>query len=140
MDTEVGTWANLFFGPTAVGIFRTLLTLELGKYGQALEAAKAVHPELLPSVSKPSSGLRSAVPWSPGRKPAKKGVHVLLHAKQLAPHRIRTDPVVREVVADLLRQSQRDAGGRELRGLAWRMGSPPAGERMAPLIDRQQLE
>jgi transcriptional regulator with XRE-family HTH domain len=36
MDTEVGTWARLFFGPTAVGIYRISLALELGEHGQAL--------------------------------------------------------------------------------------------------------
>jgi hypothetical protein len=54
-------------------------------------------------------------------------VRVLLHAEQLAPQLIRTDVFVRETVADLLRQARRDAGGRELRGLAWRMGVAPIG-------------
>ncbi|MGH3885030.1 MAG: hypothetical protein ACRDSZ_00415 [Pseudonocardiaceae bacterium] len=48
MDTEVGTWANLWFGLTSVGFYRTSLALEVGEHGQALHAAKAVHPELLP--------------------------------------------------------------------------------------------
>jgi hypothetical protein len=52
---------------------------------------------------------------------------VLLHAEQLAPHMIRHDVFVRETVAGLLRQARRDAGGRELRGLAWRMGVAPIG-------------
>jgi hypothetical protein len=52
---------------------------------------------------------------------------VLLHAEQLAPQLIHNDPIVRETVADLLRQARRDAGGRELRGLAWRMGVAPPG-------------
>ena len=37
------------------------------------------------------------------------------------------DVFVRETVAGLLRQTRRDAGGRELRGLAWRMGLAPIG-------------
>ncbi|HEY3893918.1 MAG TPA: hypothetical protein VGL88_00965 [Pseudonocardiaceae bacterium] len=52
---------------------------------------------------------------------------MLLHAEQLAPHMIRHDVFVRETVAGLLRQARRDAGGRELRGLAWRMGVAPIG-------------
>ncbi|MGH3769880.1 MAG: hypothetical protein ACRDRW_00525 [Pseudonocardiaceae bacterium] len=36
-------------------------------------------------------------------------------------------PERREAVADLLRRARRDAGGRELRGLAWRMGVAPVG-------------
>ncbi|MGH3784109.1 MAG: hypothetical protein ACRDRO_26695 [Pseudonocardiaceae bacterium] len=48
MDTEVGTWAHLWFGPTNVGIWRTSLAVEIGEHGQALEVAKTVHSELLP--------------------------------------------------------------------------------------------
>src|SRR5262249_10873325 len=48
MEVEVGGWANLWFGPTNVGIWRTSIALEIGEYGKALEAAKTVHPELLP--------------------------------------------------------------------------------------------
>jgi hypothetical protein len=49
MDIEVGTWANLWFGPTSVGFYRTSVALDVGQHGQALQAAKAVHPELLPN-------------------------------------------------------------------------------------------
>jgi transcriptional regulator with XRE-family HTH domain len=127
MQTEIGTWANLFFGPTNVGIWKTSLALGLGEHGQALEAAKVVHPELMPKR-------RQAAFWSEvGRalcavkKTRHKGVHVLLHAEHLAPQLIHNDLLVRETVADLLRQARRDAGGRELRGLAWRMGIAPRG-------------
>ncbi len=126
MDTEVGTWAHLWFGPTNVGIWRTSVAIELGEYGNAVQVAKAVHPELLPGT------LRQAQFWAEfGRalvaekKTRQKGVHVLLHAEQLAPQWVRNHVFVREVVADLLRQARRGAGGRELRGLAWRMGVAP---------------
>lgn len=49
-------------------------------------------------------------------------------AERLAPQLICSNPFVRETVANLLRQARRDAGGRELRGLAWRMGVIPLGE------------
>ena len=128
MDTEVGTWAHLWFGPTNVGIWRTSLAVEIGEHGQALEAAKMVHPELLPGH------VRQAEFWAEvgralvvSKKTRDRGVRVLLHAEQVAPQRIRHDVFVREAVAGLLRQARRDAGGRELRGLAWRMGVAPLG-------------
>ncbi|MGH3800898.1 MAG: helix-turn-helix domain-containing protein [Pseudonocardiaceae bacterium] len=126
MDTEVGTWAHLWFGPTNVGIWRTSVALELGEHGQAVQTAKTVHPELLPGT------LRQAQFWTAfGRaltaENKTRGVRVLLHAEQLAPQWVRNDVFVRETVADLLRQVRRDAGGRELRGLAWRMGIAPLG-------------
>ncbi|MGH4011061.1 MAG: helix-turn-helix domain-containing protein [Pseudonocardiaceae bacterium] len=127
MDTEVGIWARLFFGPTAVGIHRTSLALEFGEHGQALEAAKAVHPELLPERQQAFFWIEVGRALVAGKKTRHKGVHVLLHAEHLAPQRIHTDVIVRETVAGLLRQARRDAGGRELRGLAWRMGIAPRG-------------
>lgn len=128
MDTEVGTWAHLWFGATNVGIWKTSLAVELGEHGQALEAAKAVHPELLPGTSRPAefwAEVGRALIIS--KKTREKGVRVLLHAEQLAPQRIRHNVFVREAIADLLRQARRDAGGRELRDLAWRMGVAPVG-------------
>ncbi|MGH3770613.1 MAG: helix-turn-helix domain-containing protein [Pseudonocardiaceae bacterium] len=128
MDAEVGGWAHLWFGRTNVGIWRTSLAVELGEPGQAIEAAKTVHPELLPVP------VRQAAFWSElgralvaERKTREEGLRVLLRAERLAPQLVRNDLFVREAVANLLRQARRDAGGRELRGLAWRMGAARTG-------------
>jgi len=127
MDTEVGTWANLFFGPTNVGIWRTSLALELGEHRHAIQAAKAVHPELLPNSRQAQFWADLGRALTATKKTREKGIRVLLHAEQLAPQLIYHDVFVREAVADLLRQARREAGGRELRGLAWRMGVTPIG-------------
>lgn len=128
MDTEAGSWAHLWFGPTTVGIWRTSLAVELGEYAQAVRAAQTVRPELVPSTA------RQAAFWAElgraltaDKKTREKGVRALLHAEQLAPQRIYHDVFVRETIADLLRQAHREAGGRELRNLAWRMGVSPIG-------------
>jgi hypothetical protein len=124
MDTEVGTWAGLWFGPTNVGIWKTSLALELGDHAQALRAAEAVRPELIPSAC------RQAEFWVDlGRamiarkKTREKGLRLLMHAEHLAPQRVRHDIFARETIADMLRQARREAGGPELRGLAWRLGA-----------------
>jgi hypothetical protein len=106
------------FGPTAVGIYRT---------SQALEATKAVHPELLPEHQAAFFWIEVGRALVARRKTRDKGVHVLLHAEQVAPDRVRTDVFVRETVAGLLGQARRDIGGRGLRRLAWRMGIAPGG-------------
>ncbi len=93
----------------------------------ALEAAKTVHPESLPKRCQAQFWATVGRALVAGKKTRHKGVHVLLHAEQLAPQRIRRDVFVRETVAELLLQARRDAGGRELRGLAWRMGVAPLG-------------
>jgi hypothetical protein len=49
-------------------------------------------------------------------------VAALLRAEKIAPQRIRPNPFVREAIGDLLRRARRDAVGRELRGMAYRMG------------------
>jgi hypothetical protein len=124
MDTEVGTWAGLWFGSTNVGIWKTSLALELGDYGQARHAAKAVRPELIPSAC------RQAEFWVDlgrtlvaSKKTREKGLRLLMHAEDLAPQRVRHDIFARETVADMLRQARRQAGGPELRGLARRLGA-----------------
>jgi len=127
MDTEVGTWANLWFGPANVGIWRTSLAVELGEPGQAVQAAKVVHPELLPNARQAQFWADLARALIATKKSREKGVRVLLHAEQLAPQLIYHDVFVREAIADLLRQARREAGGRELRGLAWRLGVTPLG-------------
>ncbi|MGH4007548.1 MAG: helix-turn-helix domain-containing protein [Pseudonocardiaceae bacterium] len=140
MGTEVGSWADLQFGPTKVGTWKAKIALELREPGQALEAAKTVHPELLHTVQQAEFWAEVGRALVSEKKTRDKAVRVLVHAEQLAPQRIRHDLFVRETVTDLLRQARRDAGGRELRGLAWRMGVAPVGKRMTPLIDQQQLE
>jgi transcriptional regulator with XRE-family HTH domain len=128
LDTEVGTWANLWFGPTNVGIWRTAVALELGEHGQALEAAKTVHPELLPSpVRQAEFWIEVGRALVAERKARQEGLQVLLRAERLAPQIVRNDLFVREAVADLLRRARGDAGGRELHGLAWRLGIAPIG-------------
>ncbi|MGH3814546.1 MAG: hypothetical protein ACRDUV_19190, partial [Pseudonocardiaceae bacterium] len=110
------------------------IALEFGEHGQALEAAKTVRPDLVAAVQQAEFWAAVGRALVAGKKTRDKAVRVLVHAEQLAPQRIRHDVLVRETVAGLLRQARRDAGGRELRGLAWRMGITPSGEpgRCAP--------
>ena len=127
MDTEVGTWADWSFGPTKVGIWKTRIALELCEHGQVLETAKTVRPDLVPAVYQAEFWADVGRALVTQKKTRDKAVRVLVHAEQLAPQRIRHDVLVRETLTDLLRQARRDAGGRELRGLAWRMGIVPVG-------------
>lgn len=51
-------------------------------------------------------------------------VRWLRRAEEAAPQRIRNSAPTRETVAYLLNRSRAAAGGRELRGMAARMGMP----------------
>ncbi|HEX4702993.1 MAG TPA: transcriptional regulator, partial [Pseudonocardiaceae bacterium] len=61
------------------------------------------------------------------RQTRERGLSALLRAEKLAPQQVRNNVFVRETVADLLGTARRDAGGRELRGLAYRLGVVPTG-------------
>jgi len=116
-------FASLYFGPDNVGIWRVAIAIELGEPGRIQELARQVIPERVPSAH------RQAMYWADlGRGMASEratrdqAVGALLRAEQLAPQRIRTNPFVRETVADLMRRARREAVSRELRGMAYRMG------------------
>jgi hypothetical protein len=55
---------------------------------------------------------------------AKQALSWLLQAETVAPQRIRNNTHVRETVAVMMEQEKVAAMGRELRGLAARMGIP----------------
>jgi hypothetical protein len=110
-----------------VGIWKTSIAVEVGQHGQALQAAKAVHPELLPNRRQSEFWAEVGRALAVEKKTRDEAVRVLVRAEQIAPQRIHNDLFVRETVAGLLRQARCDAGGRELRGLAWRMGLAPIG-------------
>lgn len=127
MDTEVGIWTNLRFGSTSVDFYRISLVLQIGEYDQAAQFAERVHPELLPTRRQVEFWGKLGPALVAKKKTRDKGVRVLLHAERLAPQRVRHDVLVREAIAGLWRQARRDAAGRELRGLAWRIGIAPIG-------------
>ncbi len=121
--TGDGTFAGLNFGPRNVGVWRVALALELGEAGRVPELARKVEVAAIPSA-----GRQATFYGDVGRGLARirgreaQAVEALQQAERLAPQRIRTSPLIRMTVTDLLRRTRRDAGGRELRGMAYRMG------------------
>lgn len=126
LDDEVGSFARLWFGRTNVGIWRVSLATEFGDGPKVAELARGVRLDLIPSPSRKAEFFsdlgRSLLP-SPRTRD--KGLDAMLRAEKLAPQRIRTDVFAREAIGAQLRRAQADAGGRELRGLAYRMGIAP---------------
>jgi transcriptional regulator with XRE-family HTH domain len=126
MEEEVGSFGRLWFGRTNVGIWRVSIGAEFGDGPKVAETARGVHPELIPTPVRHADfliDLGRSMMLEPST--LTKGLAALLKAEQMAPQRVRTDVFVREAVADQLRRARREAGGRELRGLAWRMGVAP---------------
>ncbi|MGH3810987.1 MAG: helix-turn-helix domain-containing protein [Pseudonocardiaceae bacterium] len=113
------------FGPVNVGLWRIAATLEVGDYERAATIAEGLNPEEHPSRE------RQATYWADyGRTLARLGgrrddaVMAFRRAEVLYPTRVQRNPFAREVLAELLAHSRRDAVGRELRGMAYRAGLP----------------
>jgi transcriptional regulator with XRE-family HTH domain len=115
----------LGFGPTNVEVWRMAVALEARDYPLTAGIAEGLRPELLPNAS------RRAAYWTDyGRALARRrgrqddAVRALRRAERISPARVQRHPFVREVLAELLARSRRDAVGRELRGMAYRAGLP----------------
>nr|WP_092531291.1 helix-turn-helix transcriptional regulator [Amycolatopsis arida] len=129
IDTDDRPWTRTDFTRTNVGIWRVSIAVELGYGAKVAEVAASVRPpETLPVPH------RQAAFWIDfGRallaepRYRDRGIAALLRAEQLAPQKVRANAFAREAVANALRRVRRDAEGRELRALAWRMGVAPVG-------------
>ncbi|MGH3764652.1 MAG: helix-turn-helix domain-containing protein [Pseudonocardiaceae bacterium] len=111
------------FGLVNYGFWKVHLAVERGDGGKVRELARGIDTTGVMSASR-RAGFYSDL----GRGLATERAHrqdavaALRTAERLAPQRVRANPFVREVVTDLMRRARRDAIGRELRGMAYRMG------------------
>ncbi|HEY2764961.1 MAG TPA: helix-turn-helix transcriptional regulator [Pseudonocardiaceae bacterium] len=123
---RVGTGINFghqSFGLANLGFWGVTLAVERGEGGKVAELARAIDPAAVTSASRRAgfyTDLGRGLATERSRRT--EAVAALRTAERLAPQRVRANPFVRETVTDLLRQARRDAVGRELRGLAYRMG------------------
>jgi transcriptional regulator with XRE-family HTH domain len=124
-DEPMVNWQS--FSATNVGIWRVGVGVERGQAGGTmLELADSVDLTRL----KRKSGRRAMFFADVGRGLAREprmraeAVHWLRRAEETAPQRIRNSAAVRQTVSYLLSRAVANAGGRELRGMAARMGVP----------------
>ncbi len=120
LGDEPDAWE--LFGVSNVGVWRTSLAVEAGNAEKALEYASAVEPRALASNNR-----RGALAMEQGRALAMLGkdggaVAAFRRAEALSPAQVLSNPMLRDLVRNMLDEARRKAGGRELRGLAWRMG------------------
>lgn len=111
------------FGEPNLGFWRVTLAVERGEGGKVAEIARNVDPTAVASASR-RAGFYTDLGRGLATERGRRGdaVAALRTAEQLAPQRVRANPYVRETVTDLRSRARRDAVGRELRGLAYRMG------------------
>jgi transcriptional regulator with XRE-family HTH domain len=115
------------FSQTNVGIWNVAIAVECGEIGgTVLELAQGVDQSKITYRTRKASFLAEI-----GRGLAREqqmrdqAIRWLRRAEEAAPQDIRNNPAVRETVAYLLNRGRADSGGRELRGMASRMGVTP---------------
>jgi transcriptional regulator with XRE-family HTH domain len=122
-DDPAGNWE--WFGATNVAVWRVAIAVERGESGLAVRemAAGADPSRLLPNRR---AALYSDVGRGLAREKAtrEEAVRWLRRAEDAAPQWTRNYSPPREAVAFLLTRARAAAGGRELRGMAARMGIP----------------
>jgi transcriptional regulator with XRE-family HTH domain len=114
---------GFLFNPVDAGIFRMWLALEAGEPDQAVSIAHDVTPERHPfPVNRAHYWIHYGRALARLRGHRDDAVMALRTAEDLFPTKVHRDPMVREVIAELLVHSRRDAVGRELRRMAFRAG------------------
>jgi len=121
-DDMWGNWQS--FSATNVALWRTAIGVERGESGgRVLALASAVKDGQVTVGSRKADFLVDVgrgLARDPKTRP--EAVHWLHRAEESAPQRVRNSAPAREAVAYLLSRATATAGGRELRGMAARMG------------------
>ncbi len=112
---------GLAFSRANVGVWQVAMAVEHGEGGRAVELARRVDTSGLPM------GRQAAFWTDTGRGLAQvrkdeDALVALRRAESIAPQQLRTNPMVRDVVAGMLRRARSRAGGPELLGFAHRLG------------------
>ena len=123
-DDIRGNWQS--FSQTNVKLWNVAIGVERGEGGGAvLELAQGVEQSKITYRNRQACFLAD-VGRGLAREPRMRGdaVRWLRSAEEAGPQLIRNHPPTRETVAYLLNRATAAAGGRELRGMAARMGLP----------------
>ncbi|HEY2765979.1 MAG TPA: helix-turn-helix domain-containing protein [Pseudonocardiaceae bacterium] len=121
---ECNAW-NLGFGPTNVGLWRMAATLEVGDHECAATIADGLNPQEHPSRERRAAywvNYGRALARLRGRQDA--AVMAFRRAETISSRHMLRNPFARDVLAEMVAHSRRDAVGRELRGMAYRAGLP----------------
>jgi hypothetical protein len=114
---------ELYFGPANVELWRLAIAVEQHEGGRSPEIVAGVDLNALGSPNRRAymyADLGRGLAQE--RRRDREAVEALCEAERIAPDLVRSTPLVRETVTDLLRRARRRAGGRNLTGLAYRMG------------------
>ncbi|GAA1716484.1 helix-turn-helix transcriptional regulator [Kribbella yunnanensis] len=121
IEPENAFWLN--FSRANVNLWRLGIALEAGDHVRAAEVAAEVPLGDIPSKTRRLRFLVDHARALHGLRGRDDEVtHLLAKAEKLGATRTRHNVWAREIVSEMVLRARRDAGGRELRGLADRMG------------------
>jgi len=116
-------FADMHFTAANWAAWRVAIGVELGEGPAVVEYASKADVSALPAAERRGMYYGDLARGLAQDKATRdRAVAMLRAAENAAPQRIRTNPYIRQTVVELVRQSKRDATGRDLRGLAYRMG------------------
>jgi len=113
----------LHFGPTNVAMWRVGAAVELGEGPGALEVARTIDPQVIHGPAREADfylELGRGLAQRDDGVQDRDAVRLFLRAERLAPQKVRTDPLIRDVIAGMLRRDR--TGNVDLRSLAKRIG------------------
>lgn len=123
--TGEGNAYGLSFGPTNVGQFRVHGLVEIGDYERAVSIAEGLNPDAQDQARQAYYWIDYGLALARLRGRHDDAVRAFRRAEAISPHRVLRDPIVRDVLAVLLRRSRRGSSvDQELRDMARRAGLP----------------
>ncbi|MFD6073251.1 helix-turn-helix domain-containing protein [Amycolatopsis lurida] len=129
LDLANSDWGagTMNFGRTNVGIWRVAIGVELGAGAGIAEVARGVEWQAIPISRQGAYWMELGRGLLQDKRTRVAGMQAILQAEELTPQQVRSNPFVRDAVSSMLTVARRDAGGLDLRGLAYRMGVAPIG-------------
>lgn len=120
--TGEGNAFGLAFGPTNIKLWELAIALEQGDPDRASVIAEGIDPQRIENTERRAAYHRDRGLALARIRLDREAIEQIRTAEDLDPTRTRNHPIVRDAVASMLSRARREAGGRELRGLAQRMG------------------
>jgi tetratricopeptide (TPR) repeat protein len=123
--TGEGNAYGLGFGPVNVGMFRVFGAVDAKDYEQAVNVAESLNPKMHANRSQRANYWTSYGRALTRVRRRDDAVMALRRAELISPHRVQRDPIVRDVLGELLTCTRRNSpAGRALRRMAYRAGLP----------------
>ncbi len=120
--TGEGSAFGLMFGPANVELWAMSIALEQANPEEATRIGRAINPRDIPTTYRRAAYYLDLAAALARTGHTHEAIVELRRAEKTAPQRFLNSPTARELVAVMLQQSTRNPDGRELRGLAHRLG------------------